>query len=307
MFFIIPVGVDYRAQRYPLVTFVLIGINTLVYLISFMVFLSGGMDAEAGIIKALGLTPADLSFHTLFTSTFTHTEFFHLLGNMIYLFLFGACVEDLIGRWKFAFFYLAGGLAADLVHVLVSLASGSGNIPMIGASGAVSASIGGFVLLLGKNKINFRWFFWLVFRLWSGDFWLPAWLVISFWFLKDLFSAALSLVNDATGGGVAFAAHVGGFLGGLAMIGVRRMALARQAHTAPGTGPRPVQHGQSTPVVRAAAPLIFLSDGGAQSGPFSRAQVNDMLARGLVSPRAFYWHEGMADWGNIADLQGPSG
>jgi len=101
-------------------------------------------------------------------------------------------------------------------------------MPLIGASGAISACLGGFVVLLKNTKINFRYFAWFLVRAWDGDFWLPAWLVISFWFLMDLISAVGSVVGPGRGGGVAFAAHVGGFIGGFLMMlawrGVRAWA-----------------------------------------------------------------------------------
>lgn len=304
MFFIIPVGVDYRTQRLPLVTFVLIGINTLIYLISWLVFLGGGPIAEIKLVMALGLTPARVEFHTLFTSLFVHTGFFHLLGNMIYLFLFGSCVEDILGRWKFLLFYLGGGLAADFVHILVALASGGGDIPMIGASGAISACIGGFVLLLSRASINFRWFFWLIFRVWSGEFWLPAWLVISFWFLKDVFSAGFSIASESADEGVAFGAHVGGFLAGLGIIGLRRLAGHRgeEKQTQP-LSVRPVAAAPRQPrVVAVARADMFIYDNGTQLGPLTPAQVQAMLSDGTVSREAFYWREGMPEWRNVGEL-----
>lgn len=304
MFFIIPVGVDYRTQRLPVVTFVLIGINTLIYLLSWLVFLAGGPIAEIKLVMALGLTPARVELYTLFTSLFVHTGFFHLLGNMIYLFLFGSCVEDILGRWKFVLFYLAGGLAADFVHILVALVSGAGDIPMIGASGAISACIGGFVLLLSKASINFRWVFWLIFRVWSGEFWLPAWLVISFWFFKDVFSTGISIASESADSGVAFGAHVGGFLAGLGIIGLRRLAGHKgdEKRTQPLPLPRVAAAPRRPRVVAVARADMFIYDNGTQLGPLTPGQVQAMLSDGTVSREAFYWQEGMTEWRNVEEL-----
>lgn len=302
MFFIIPVGVDYRARRIPAVTFALMGVNALVYVIALLVFLRGGVIAEAKLVMALGLIPQNVRVHTLLTSIFTHTDFFHLLGNLIYLYLFGACVEDILGRWRFLLFYLTGGLAADFVHILVSVLSGAGDLPMIGASGAISACLGGFVLLLGRAQINFRWFFWVVIRAWSGDFWLPAWQVISFWFLKDLFSTVLSVASQSGDGGIAFGAHVGGFLGGFGLIAIRRLKDRKEMGTV-------VLHGQSTiqrhPGRRSAsAPAgeVYLYDAGVQIGPVTIAQAQAMLDNGSISTQAYYWRPGMSNWDNICEL-----
>jgi membrane associated rhomboid family serine protease len=300
MVIILPVSVDYKAQRYPVVTFTVIGLNVLVYLLLLLVGWSGGERAQLRLLFTLGLIPAAPTWHGLITTLFTHLGFFHLLGNMIYLFLFGACVEDVIGRWQFAAFYLLGGLASDFLHILFSSGQLMAMVPVVGASGAVSACIGGFLLLLAKTKINFRYFVFLVVRVLSGDFWLPAWLVISFWFIKDLLFAVLSLANEAVGGGVAFAAHVGGSLGGLGMIGLYR-AFQRGRdwggpvrQVMPATGPRIVR--------RSAEPTTYLYEEGRQSGPFTVQQVKAMLACEAIGATALYWREGMADWRSVQEL-----
>ncbi len=304
MFFILPVGVDYQARRYPVVTFTFIGINVLVYVVALSAFMGGGVEAENRVVLALGMTPAQLTLHGPFTSLFTQVGFFHLLGNMVYLYLFGACVEDLIGRWQFVLFYLAGGLASDLVHIIVALSGGWGEIPLIGASGAVSACIGGFVLLLSRTKINFKWVFWLVLRAWSGDFWLPAWLVISFWFVKDLFFAVLSLIGGLSDGGVAFTAHVGGFVGGLAMIGLRQLMRATSVQGAPATATASRQRvTRVRPNAQPGGSPIFIYDGGMQSGPFTRGQVAELIDNGLFSAGAMFWQEGMVDWRDLSEFE----
>ena len=118
MVLILPLGVDYRAQRYPMVTFSLIGINTLIWLVTLIYSLAGGEDADETIRQNFWLIPQASLWHTYVTTMFVHEGFFHLLGNMIYLFLFGACVEDIMGRWQFGVFYLLGGLAAVFGHII---------------------------------------------------------------------------------------------------------------------------------------------------------------------------------------------
>src|SRR5262249_48000783 len=143
-------------------------------------------NVEQWVIGHFWLTPDESVWYTYITSLLVHGGFFHLLGNMIYLYLFGACVEDVLGRWQFVIFYLLGGLASDFGHLLGTPEHFASHIPLGGASGAISACLGAFVLLLPKTRINFRYFVFLIFRFFSGEFWLPAWLVLSFWFLKDL-------------------------------------------------------------------------------------------------------------------------
>jgi membrane associated rhomboid family serine protease len=305
MFFLLPVGVDYAARRYPVVTFTLMGVNIVVYLGSLLYEWNGGPEAAAWLYENLWLIPEQSRWHTFFTSMFVHGGFFHLLGNMIYLFLFGACVEDTIGRWQFSLFYLLGGLAACLAHIAVSADHFASMIPMGGASGAVTACIGGFVWLLRRAKINFVYFYFIVFRFGSGDFWLPSWLVISFWFLKDLLYAALSYWREEIGAGVAFGAHVGGFLAGSAMIGCYKVWRRVK-------GPREELAGaaslDSPPAPPAAAvgdepANIYLYEKGQQLGPYTATQVTEMLKLGSIDDSVDYWYEGMPGWRSVSELR----
>src|SRR6185312_9841958 len=154
MLIILPVGMDYRARRYPVVTFTLMGLCTAVYLITLAVHLSGASDeTEEWIYENLWLIPEVSHWWTYLTSQFVHGGFFHLAGNMIYLFLFGACVEDMIGRLRFSIFYLVCGLGAAITYLALS-GQADGDIPMGGASGAISGCIGGYLLLRAKAKIE---------------------------------------------------------------------------------------------------------------------------------------------------------
>lgn len=304
MFIILPVGVNYQTQRLPIVTFVLMGVNVLIYLATLA--LGGFTDEEAQlwVFDHLWLTPNISLLHTYITSMFVHEGFFHLLGNMIYLFLFGCCVEDVIGRWKFLVVYLISGVIADLVFIAATAEHFASDIPLGGASGAVFACIAGFLVLFRKQEIEFRYFGFFFFRVFAGDFSLAAWIVISFWFAKDLLLAFLSF---GSGGGVAFAAHIGGFVAGLAMVGLCKML---QKHPAEETSAhewnssmilRPPTESPSQSAIEE-TPAIFLSDGGAESGPFTSQQVREMMALGSISTEAFYWQEGMSEWSSVQDF-----
>src|SRR5262245_2972861 len=150
MFIILPVGMNYRTGRMPVVTFTLIGLNVVVYLVGLVFTLSQGKDAAIWIYQHLWLIPAQSTLHTYLTSMFVHAGFFHLLGNMLYLFLFGCCVEDIIGRWRFTALYLLGGFAAELVYIAATPDHFSSEIRMGGASGAISACMGAYLPLRSK-------------------------------------------------------------------------------------------------------------------------------------------------------------
>jgi membrane associated rhomboid family serine protease len=305
MFFLLPVGVDYRAQRYPMVTFTLMGLNTLIYLIELVVYLfalqnGDPHEVEEWVQKHFWLIPNQSVWYTYITTLFVHEGFFHLAGNMVYLYLFGACVEDVVGRWQFVIYYLLGGLAADFGHIVD--ASFASDIPLGGASGAISACLGGFILLLPKTKINFRWFFFILVRLFNGDFWLPAWLVLSFWFLQDLAAAVLAH-SAGVSSDTAFAAHTGGFLAGMAMIGsyklTRRLPIWPQ-----GTVDEEIVEATSMSEDTAGvAATIYLYEGQTELGPFTPAQITEMLSLGSLSPEALYWQEGMDGWSSVNQLR----
>ncbi len=322
MFIIIPVGVQYTARRYPMVTFTLMGLNTALYLVSFFMWLGhlgNGADNEAGdwLITNFGLIPAEKTSYTFITHMFVHGGLFHWLGNMVYLFLFGSCVEDTIGRWQYVIFYLVGGLAAAFTYMVAipdaapAVAAQAGQlamlspqeIPMVGASGAISACIGGFLLLLAKTKINFRYFAFFFFRFFNGDFWLPTWLVVSFWFLSDLFWAVMSYKDPEANDGTAFAAHVGGMLGGLALMGIWkacRRYIPQPKDPDEEAEPEPLR---AAPIVKVVeTPCIFVSTDGNQIGPFTPSQVKEMIVLGSVSGDAYFWKEGMAEWRSVNEF-----
>ncbi|MCI0743902.1 MAG: rhomboid family intramembrane serine protease [Verrucomicrobia subdivision 3 bacterium] len=297
MLFLFPVGVDYRAQRYPVVTFTLMGLNVVIYLVSLVLRIQSSGNADDWITQHLWLKPSESTWYTYITALFVHAGFFHLLWNMVYLFLFGSCVEDIIGRTRYIAFYLLGGLAADFAHIAATPDHFKSDIPLVGASGAINACIGGFVLLLHKIRVNFRYVIFLIVRAWTGDFWLPAWLVISFWFLIDVLFAAMSFVNENVGGGVAFAAHVGGFLAGLGMIGAYKAYLRMRP---PEEAGELVEEAASGAMDQPA--VVYLFESGNQSGPFTLEQINQMIAIGAISAETLYWQEGMEEWRAVAEL-----
>ena len=131
----------------------------------------------------------------------------HLLGNMLYLWIFGNNIEDVMGHAKFVVFYILSGILAALSHALTDHSS---HIPMVGASGAISAVLGAYLLLFPRAHV-------LVFLPGLGMTRVPAGIVLGMWFITQLISGGMSV--GATGGGVAFFAHIGGFLAGMVLIG----------------------------------------------------------------------------------------
>ena len=316
MIAILPVGMNYQTQRLPVVTFTLIGLNTLIYLVSLVCFFNTDGSSDLWIYEHLWLVPVQSSWCTWLTSLFVHEGFFHLLGNMIFLFLFGCCVEDIIGRARFAVLYLASGLVAEFTYIAFTRAHFQSEIPMGGASGAISACMGMYLLLRACAKIEFKYFIWLFlvfFR--TGEFELPAWVAITFWFAKDLFWMIVGFYSEKQGGGTAFGAHVGGFLAGLALVAVyQRVSRGREPEEKEEANKRFIKPerirvaARPRPVVSTTeTPTIFLHDGTAQSGPFTLAQVEAMLHAGEITRETEYWSEGLDTWQNIADLSGQPG
>jgi membrane associated rhomboid family serine protease len=312
MFIAIPVGMNYRTERLPVVTFTLIGINTLVWLVSAICLLSTEGESLVWELHHLWLVPASCTWYAPITHMFVHAGSLHLAGNMIFLFLFGACVEDIIGRLRFAAFYLLGGLMAAFFYILLSPEHFQSTLPMGGASGAIGACMGMYLLLRADADIEIKYFLWLFVYIRAGGFEIPAWVAIIFWFVCQLVSAALELLlGSGHEGGVAFGAHIGGFLGGLALIGIyRRGSHPRAEEPAkprliidPAALAAAVRAPLTSPVT-SETPTIFLHDGSQQTGPFTLTDVQARLQRGEISREASYWSEGMADWQSVMDLAG---
>ena len=220
----IPISDELPSRRTPVVNWVLIALNALVFV--YELFLGQKVDQ---LYMTWGVTPlylADpanhpLAFVTLFTSMFLHAGWAHFIGNMLYLWIFGDNVEDALGRVGYTLFYLAAGIAAGLSQVVVSPSS---PVPGIGASGAIAGVLAVYLVLFPSAPVRVLvpgFYFMRVAR-------LPALIVLGFWFVLQLFNGFLSLgtMHLATGG-VAWFAHIGGFLAGLA-VGFLVRGLARR-------------------------------------------------------------------------------
>jgi len=150
---------------------------------------------------------------TAITSMFMHGSWFHIIGNMLFLWIFGNNVEDAMGKVRFLVFYLLAGFAATALQTVVTLSAGTGAeeaVPNLGASGAVSGVLGGYLLLLPTASVLTLLFYFLVE--------VPAFLFLGFWFVFQLWEGGFSLVQPQAGGGVAFFAHIGGFVFGAAAV-----------------------------------------------------------------------------------------
>ena len=162
---------------------------------------------------------------TAFSSMFMHGSILHLAGNMLFLWIFGNNVEDSMGRVKFVIFYLLGGLAALGAQILIDLDAA---IPTIGASGAVAAVLGGYLLLYPRARVVtviFIIFFFTIIE-------LPALLILGFWFVQQIAFGAYGLANPTGGGGgVAYFAHIGGFAFG--MLAIKLFASRQKDYTVP--------------------------------------------------------------------------
>jgi membrane associated rhomboid family serine protease len=215
---VIPLHDDNPTQRPPIITIVFIGICIAVFLYQV------NLPQEAAELFALqyGAIPAIIFGHaslseeavvfpaslTLITSMFLHGGWMHLLGNMLYLWIFGNNIEDAMGHAKFVVFYIVSGILAALSHALTDPSS---QIPMVGASGAISAVLGAYLLLFPRAHV-------LVLLPAIGMTRVAAGIVLGMWFITQLISGGMSV--GSTGGGVAFFAHIGGFIAGMALIGV---------------------------------------------------------------------------------------
>jgi membrane associated rhomboid family serine protease len=193
----------------PYVTVALIVVNTLVFLGTWLVLTSN--TELLRFFSHWALIPARVSagqgYATFVTSMFLHGSWLHLFGNMLFLWIFGDNLEDAFGHLGFLAFYLAAGLVAAGAQFAGAPHS---PLPMVGASGAIAGVMGGYMLLYPRARVDIVVIFVVILRM----FVLPAWIVLGFWLGLQI---ASGLVVDAGQGGVAYSAHVGGFLAGLAM------------------------------------------------------------------------------------------
>jgi rhomboid family protein len=236
---IFPLGDDNRGRKnFPLINYLLIGLNIFVF-IYFQDFgsnekfiykfstvpaeiISGRdiqtrtktyYDPDSGQkyqVPGLEHTPVPV-YLTILTSMFMHANMLHIFGNMLFLFIFGDNVESRIGHLRYLIFYLVCGILAALSNILVTVfLKGNLLIPTLGASGAISGVLGAYLLLFPKNKVLVLFFYFLTE--------IPAVIAIGAWFLFQLISG-LGLLDSSEMGGIAYGAHVGGFIAGMLLIG----------------------------------------------------------------------------------------
>ena len=208
----LPLRDNVPTRSRPVVTYALILANVLVWALYQLPDLQGSVDELAYHpceVEASCPTIGEGWLLTAITSMFLHGSWAHLLGNMLFLWIFGNNVEDALGRIRFLVFYLLGGVAATAAQTLVTLGYASeleGTIPHVGASGAISAVLGGYLVLLPHAKVLTLIFF--VLRE------IPALVFLLIWFGFQLWDGSASLSHPEEGGGVAFFAHIGGFVFG---------------------------------------------------------------------------------------------
>jgi len=213
----IPISDQNPTRTTPYVTYVLIALNVLAFLLERQLI---GQHGESYVISGYGLVPTRISADpsgeafTVFTSMFMHGGLGHLAGNLLFLWIFGDNVEDAVGHFRYIAFYLACGVCAALAQILTNIESPA---PMVGASGAIAGVLGAYLVLYPRAPITVFVGFFLIS--------LPAWVVVGFWFLLQLSGGWAALGLD-TSSGVAFFAHIGGFLAGV--LGVRPAMIGRQ-------------------------------------------------------------------------------
>ena len=236
---LLPIGDDNRDRhRTPYVTWILIAINIFVFVywqgmgrdINFTFAYStvpaeilNGEDIVTGSkvirdpitgesISMPGLRPTPIPVYlTLLTSMFMHGGIAHIAGNMLFLWIFGDNLENVMGHKKYLFFYLLCGVLAGLAHVLSSAyLNQSTLVPSLGASGAISGVMGGYILLFPGRRVHV----WVLFSILS----LPALIVVGLWFVFQLINGMGMLGGEEAAGGVAYAAHIGGFIAGLILV-----------------------------------------------------------------------------------------
>jgi membrane associated rhomboid family serine protease len=205
-----------QPRRSPVITTAIIFINALVFLLE----LNGGNT----FVNQWSVIPADIvagrDWITILTAMFMHAGWLHIIGNMVFLHAFGPEVEDAMGRARYLVFYLVSGLVASLAQIAAMTHS---TVPNLGASGAIAGVMGAFIVTYPRDRIKILVFLWWFVRVTA----IPAAVLIGVWFLIQLFSQ-VGAVASAQSGGVAYMAHVGGFIFGAATArlfeGFRRIA-----------------------------------------------------------------------------------
>jgi rhomboid family protein len=213
---LLPIRDNVPTRRFPIVTVTLIAVNVAVWVLYQLHDLDGS-------VRELGYFPCEVDGScrtigeprpvTVFSSMFMHGGWEHLLGNMLFLWIFGNNVEDAMGSARFLAFYLAAGIAATTAQTIVTLgfgAPGDAQIPNVGASGAIAGVLGAYLILLPNARVLTLILFFIRE--------IPAWVLLGFWFVFQLWAGTSSLDRPEQGGGVAFFAHIGGFAFGLLLV-----------------------------------------------------------------------------------------
>ncbi len=216
----LPIKDDQPRYSTPYVTWFLIALNILIYLFqatldprSFELFVRQFGVVPSHLAASLAGSPSyplPLVIVTFFTSMFLHASWVHVLGNMWFLYIFGDNIEDYLGHFIYLIFYLIAGLLAMATQVVIYPSS---NLPTVGASGAIAGVLGAYFILYPRARV-LTWFFIFI-------FYIPAWVMLGYWFVFQFFTGAAALSMAHAGrdvGGVAVWAHVGGFIAGLVMI-----------------------------------------------------------------------------------------
>ena len=225
----IPLKDTILRQGFPVVTWVIIFVNGIIFLYE----ISIPKDMVQQLFYLFGLVPARYSYpswavvhglpfdHYLsfVTAMFLHAGWLHIIGNMWFLYVFGGTVEDRLGHVRFLFFYLLAGLGASLIYFLIDIHS---RIPEFGASGAIAGVMGAYIILFPRARI----FTMILVFFFPFFVELSAFFYIGYWFLIQLFAGTISFASQATQGGVAWWAHVGGFVAGIVLI----LLFRRRAH-----------------------------------------------------------------------------
>ena len=233
----IPLRDDVPSQTTPFVTYGLIALNVVVYLYQFSLSLdSRGPGAEAfeAFIQEFGAVPCRLTgacttvdqfphpAATILTAMFLHANLLHVLGNMLYLWIFGDNVEDTLGHGRFLVFYGLSGLAAALGQTLVNPTS---RVPMVGASGAVAGVLGAYLILFPGATVLTLMMFGIFYRIVH----IPAVIVLGFWIVIQIVSGYLTVaLGRGESGGVAWFAHIGGFVAGMLLLFLFRPRQSRR-------------------------------------------------------------------------------
>ncbi len=217
----LPIRDDAPRSTTPFINYFLIALNIGIFFYEWSLQVSGGTRAMADFEMQFALVPqhfsawmrgylpASVTFVPFLSSMFLHASWPHVLLNMWGLAIFGDNVEDRLGHFGYLIFYLVCGLAAGVTHLLFNFNS---TVPTVGASGAIAGIMGAYIVLYPRARVLTWWGFFV--------FWLPSWLVLGYWLIVNILSGAASILTTSRGpaGGVAFWAHVGGFICGALLI-----------------------------------------------------------------------------------------